>query len=80
MLNCFRYHIPQDEKFIFRHDWIKFYDGEDQSGSILGCGRKWCGNSYPEITSIGNKIFIEFYSDLSFGATGFNISYEAGKN
>ena len=62
-----------------RYDWIQFYDGKDQSGSILGCGKKWCGDTYPDIISTGNSIFIQFHSDTSVGTSGFNISYESGK-
>ena len=58
---------------------MQFYDGNDQSGPVLGCGRKWCGNSPPDITSTGNRLLIKFHSDTSLGTSGFNISYEAGK-
>ena len=68
----------QTLKFLFRYDWIQFYDGKDQSGHILGCGRKWCGQNTTEISSTGNQIFIKFQSDADYGTSGFNISYEVG--
>ena len=72
-------HYVQNVYSIFRYDWIQFYDGNDQSGPVLGCGRKWCGNTHPDITSTGNRLFIKFHSDTSLGTSGFNISYVAGK-
>ena len=59
-------------------DWVEIHDGNDENGTILGCGTK-CGNIAPTpIISSGNVVFIRFHSDRYLTGSGFDIAYETG--
>ena len=64
---------------IFSYDWVAFYDGNDATAPLLGCGKKWCQFTPPMITSSDNFLLIKFHSDVGYEFSGFEILYEAGK-
>jgi hypothetical protein len=56
-------------------DTLYIYDGTDATAPLLG---SFSGNSIPsEITSAGNKIYIEFHSNSSVTADGWQLDYES---
>lgn len=64
---------------IFSYDWVAFYDGNDATAPLLGCGKKWCQFTPPIITSSDNFLLIKFHSDVGYEFSGFEILYEAGE-
>ena len=64
---------------IFSYDWVAFYDGNDATAPLLGCGKKWCQFTPPMITSSDNFLLIKFHSDVGYEFSGFEIVYEAGE-
>ena len=64
---------------IFSYDWVAFYDGNDATAPLLGCGKKWCQFTPPMITSSDNFLLIKFHSDVGYEYSGFEILYEAGE-
>ena len=54
------------------------YDGSDVFGTELG---KLHGNAIPAaVESTGRDMFLNFLSDYSTTETGFQLTFEAGKN
>lgn len=66
----------QDEK---NTDELCVYDGEDETGEVLGVF--YGGHPPPKegIFSSSNRMFLIFKSDKSNSYTGFSASYYAGK-
>ena len=61
----------------FRYDFVKVYDGDSNTASVLG---SFTGNNLPSgITSTGHSILIHLLSDHSMVKNGFRIQYDTGK-
>jgi hypothetical protein len=59
---------------LYEGDLLNIYDGADNSAPLLA---GLTGNSVPDpITSIGNKVFIEFITDGQNTAQGFYLNYQ----
>lgn len=57
------------------YDSLSFYDGRDNSGTLLG---QYCGSTVPDqIENIG-PVFVAFMTDDSITRSGFGFSYEPG--
>ncbi len=56
-------------------DFVKVYDGEDETAPLLG---EFSGTTIPsELVSTGNKVLIVFTSDATIEDNGWMISYKA---
>ncbi|MBL7733298.1 MAG: hypothetical protein JNM88_19175 [Chitinophagaceae bacterium] len=57
------------------YDLVNVYDGNDNNALLLG---SYSGNSLPPVlTSTGGQLFVEFLSNDSITASGWNASYTA---
>ncbi|XP_053576764.1 embryonic protein UVS.2-like [Bombina bombina] len=60
-----------------RYDYVKIYDGDNTSSSLL---RTYCGPvNNPSVMSTGNAMLVIFHSDQSTESRGFKASYTFGQ-
>uniref|UniRef100_H2YTZ6 CUB domain-containing protein n=1 Tax=Ciona savignyi TaxID=51511 RepID=H2YTZ6_CIOSA len=63
----------EDYQGICYYDWIKVYDGKDDTSPLLGT---FCGNAIPDnIVSSGRAMTVLFFSDYSVTKRGFMANY-----
>lgn len=56
-------------------DWVRIYDGSSNTDTRLG---QFCGSITSPIASTGNTLRVEFHTDSSVNATGFEATYKTG--
>ena len=62
---------------MVRNDWVKIYEGDDNTPVEDGV---LCGTNYPDkIISNSNRMVIESHSDDQKTNTGYRIKVETGK-
>ncbi|MFT5336057.1 MAG: hypothetical protein ACI9YL_000049 [Luteibaculaceae bacterium] len=59
------------------YDYVRLYDGPDDTAPVIG-GGAFCGTAGPGlVTSTGNALTVQFYSDNTTNDVGFIADYQA---
>ena len=56
----------------YRYDWLKIYDGGNESAPLIG--KKLCGNNIPDmVVSSGRELLVAFHSSHAGTDMGYKI-------